>query len=324
MTSAPPRPWTPDVDLPPEAAARLISTQFADLPSPHLEPIGRGWDNDAYRVNRDFVFRFPRRKLAEVCMRNEIASLPRFAGSLPLAVPVPTHVGRAAEGYPYPFVGYRWIAGRTACSVALDAEARRKCAGPLARFLAKLHALPVPEAGPEGAPEDPAGRKDVARLVERSLAWLKGLSEVAAESEAASAKVASRVVMSPAELAAARATIEGLAGTAEWDGSARWSHGDLYARHLLVDERSELCGVIDWGDVHAGETADDLSIAYSFLAGEARAEFFAAYGEVDRATADRARLYALHCGGVLAWYGREVGDGALLEAGRVALGFAVR
>lgn len=125
------------------------------------------------------------------------------------------------------------------------------------------------------------------------------------------------------EAAEARATVERLARTAGWDGRARGSHGDLYARHLLVGEGCELRGVIDWGDVHAGETADDLSIAYSFLCGEARAEFFEAYGEVDRASRDRARLYALHCGGVLASYGREVGDGGLFEAGRVALTFAV-
>lgn len=162
MTDAPARPWTPDVELSLEAAAQLISTQFEDLRTASVEPFGHGWDNDAYLVDREFVFRFPRRKIAAVCMRNEIASLPRIAASLPLAVPLPTHVGRAAEGYPYPFAGHHKIMGRTACSVTMTEGARRKCAGPLGRFLRKLHTLPVPE----DAPEDPAGRKDVATLVE--------------------------------------------------------------------------------------------------------------------------------------------------------------
>ena len=302
MSERPRRPWTPDVDLSVEAAGRLIAAQFEEFPFPSLEPIGRGWDNDAYRVDGEYVFRFPRRAIAAECMRNELRCLPRIAGSLPLEVPVPTHVGLAAEGYPYPFAGYRWIAGRTACSVELDAEARRRCAGPLGRFLARLHALPVPE----DAPEDPAGVKDVAKLVEWGLDWLEKLAGTGDEIEVA------------------RAAIERLAGTPEWDGDARWSHGDLYARHLLVDGAGELRGVIDWGDVHAGETADDLAIAYSFLPREARPEFFAAYGEVDPAIADRARLYALHSGGSLAWYGLEVGDRALREAGRIALTFAAR
>ena len=300
MASGTSRPWTPDVELPIEGAARLIAEQFGDLPSPVLEPIGRGWDNDAYRVNGEYVFRFPRRRIAAVCMRGEIASLPRIAGSLPLEIPCPTHLGVATESYPYPFAGYRWIPGRTACSVALDEEARRRCAAPLGRFLARLHALPVPG----DAPEDPAGRKDVATLVARTLARLESLEEESCE------------------VAEARAAVSRLASTAEWDGRARWSHGDLYARHLLVGERNDLRGVIDWGDVHAGETADDLSIAYSFLPEDARPEFFAAYGPADPATRDRARLYALHCGAVLAFYGREVGDRALAEAGRLALTFA--
>ena len=79
MTSAPVPAWTPDVGLSTEAAARLISSQFADLPGPHLEPLGHGWDNVAYLVNGQLVFRFPRRKLAEVCMRNEIAMVFSFA-----------------------------------------------------------------------------------------------------------------------------------------------------------------------------------------------------------------------------------------------------
>ena len=253
MEGAASRPWSPDVELSPEDAARRIAEQFPALAGagadgvPHLEPLGRGWDNDAYLVNGSLVFRFPRRRIAAVCLRNEIASLPAIARSLPLPVPDPTHVGEPTEAYPYPFAGYARIAGRTACSVVLDAEDRRRCAAPLGRFLAALHALPVPG----WAPEDPAGRKDVAALVSKSLARIEALSAAGA-GRAGSAAV----------LAAARATIERLAGTAEWDGVARWSHGDLYVRHLLVDEGRALSGVIDWGDVHAGETADDLSIAF--------------------------------------------------------------
>ncbi|MCH7839494.1 MAG: phosphotransferase [Planctomycetes bacterium] len=36
-------------------------------------------------------------------------------------------------------------------------------------------------------------------------------------------------------------------------------HRDLYARHMLVDDDGRPCGVIDWGDVHVGDPAIDLS-----------------------------------------------------------------
>jgi Ser/Thr protein kinase RdoA (MazF antagonist) len=42
-------------------------------------------------------------------------------------------------------------------------------------------------------------------------------------------------------------------------------HGDLYARHVLVDERGALSGVIDWGDIHLGDPAIDLAIAHLVL-----------------------------------------------------------
>ena len=63
---------------------------------------------------------------------------------------------------------------------------------------------------------------------------------------------------------------EELAQTPSSDAPLCWVHGDLYARHLLLDDHKKLCGVIDWGDVHLGDRALDLSIAYSFLPAEAR------------------------------------------------------
>jgi aminoglycoside phosphotransferase (APT) family kinase protein len=338
MTDAPRRPWTADVELSPRQAADRIAASFPDLPAPRLELIGRGWDNDAYLVDGRFVFRFPRRKIAALCMRHEIASLPQLAASLPpglpLRIPRLTHVGEPDAGYPYPFAGYERLAGRTACAIEFDEKERARCAEPLAVFLAALHAVPVPA----DAPEDPAGSKNVAMLVEKTLAALARIPEAvdsalgvpariphqAEKASAAPARNPVAVEKANAEADRARQVTEGLARTAEWDGEARWVHGDLYARHVLVDGAKRPCAVIDWGDVHAGEIADDLSIAYAFLPPEARGEFFGAYGEVDGATRDRARLYALHSGAVVLGYGLEIGDGDLAGIGRIALGFATR
>ena len=58
---------------------------------------------------------------------------------------------------------------------------------------------------------------------------------------------------------------EELAETPRHSGRPCWVHGDLYARHLLLDETRLPSGVIDWGDVHLGDPALDLSVAISFL-----------------------------------------------------------
>src|SRR6185503_15119791 len=39
-------------------------------------------------------------------------------------------------------------------------------------------------------------------------------------------------------------------------------HGDLYERHVLVGDENRVSGVIDWGDVHAGDPAVDLNLLY--------------------------------------------------------------
>src|SRR5262249_19031975 len=97
-------------------------------------------------------------------------------------------------------------------------------------------------------------------------------------------------------------------------------HGDLYARHLLVDDAGALSGVIDWGDVHLGLPWLDLSIAFGFLPPSARAAFFETYGGVpDRALVRRARLRALGYAVALLVYGAETSDVDLVREARVSL-----
>ncbi|HUN28643.1 MAG TPA: phosphotransferase [Alphaproteobacteria bacterium] len=67
-------------------------------------------------------------------------------------------------------------------------------------------------------------------------------------------------------------------------------HGDLYEKHLLLDARNRLCGVIDWGDVHYGLPAVDLSAVHMLIPPDFYGDFLAVYGHVD----DRAWQFAAH------------------------------
>ena len=77
--------------------------------------------------------------------------------------------------------------------------------------------------------------------------------------------------------------------------------------------------MIDWGDVHLGDPALDLSIAFSFLPPAARSRFRQVYGAIDAATWQRARFRAIHYGALLVEYGRSIEDEALREMGAYAL-----
>lgn len=293
-------PWDADVELSREDAARLVDGQFRELAPASLTSLGRGWDNDAYVVNGAFVFRFPRRRMAAELLACETRVLPQVSGRVPLPVPDPRYLGSPEGGYPYPFAGYALLPGETADRVLLDDDARTSLAPVLAGFLRALHDVPVTKE----VPGDVIRRTDLAfrvKLLAEKLARVEG---------------------DPAPGVAADEVIEkarALSRTPPHAGEPRLVHGDLYARHLLLDDERRLCGVIDWGDVHAGDPALDLSIAYAFVPPAGREAFFDRYGDTDESTHARARFRALWYGACLVEYGRSGDDHAIAKAGETAL-----
>lgn len=96
-------------------------------------------------------------------------------------------------------------------------------------------------------------------------------------------------------------------------------HGDLYARHVLVDESRCLSGIIDWGDVHYGHPAADLMVAHTMLPASTHQSFIDAYGGVDERAWDIARYRAIYHSALVADYGIKIEDAALRDAGITAL-----
>lgn len=291
--------WSAEQVVTEELARQLIEGQFRDLRPVRLRLLGEGWDNTAWEVNETWVFRFPRRAFAVPFFQTETALLPKIAPEVPLAIPVPIFKGQPDEGFSWPFAGYRMLPGRTADRAVLTEEQRKRAAIPLARFLRTLHSM---DPAPWGAPPDTLGRLNLAKRmpqVEERLAKAVELELI--ESPAPWFRVLNDA---PAEYDPACTTLV---------------HGDLYSRHVLVDDHGEVCGVIDWGDVHAGDVAVDLAIAHSFLPPHARAEFCAEYGPIDGTVWRMARFRALHHASITLIYGHAMQDGYLLRESRGAL-----
>ncbi len=96
-------------------------------------------------------------------------------------------------------------------------------------------------------------------------------------------------------------------------------HGDLYARHLLLDDANRLCGVIDWGDIHYGHPAVDLSVVHMMVPPRDHPIFLDTYGKVDERTWRFARHRARHHANMTLNYSSSIGDEALQAAARTAL-----
>jgi aminoglycoside phosphotransferase (APT) family kinase protein len=293
------RPWAPEVQVPPELAAALIESQCPWLAPVTLDLMGEGWDNVAYLVNREWVFRFPRRTIAVPLLETEGRVLPSLAPRLPYPIPTPVWFGRPDDSYKWPFLGYRRLEGHVVSDANLDEPARAALAEPLARFLRGMHDVPLAEAQAWGAPPDLVGYLDTARferLVRPALADLvtRGIIDDASPwLDILAAGLAALPLTTPVALV----------------------HGDFYSRHILVDGAGRMTGVIDFGDMHIDHPALDLSVAWTVLPPSARDTFFAIYGEVDDATRAVARLRALTSGLAQEAYGRDVGDAQIEREG---------
>ncbi|NNF41507.1 MAG: phosphotransferase [Phycisphaerales bacterium] len=293
-------PWRAEREVDHALARSLIESQFPTLAPVRLRSLDAGWDNTAYVVNDIYVFRFPRRQIAVSCMEAEIAVLPGLP-PLPLPISTPLFVGRGTESFPWPFAGYRWIDGIDASVADLDDRRRIAAAEPLGRFLAALHAVDAEQATELGAGPDTLGRLDLDARTQRMRERIDQMTTLGSPAVADSARRA---------LAAARAAARSPERT-----NLALVHGDFYCRNLLVDTDGRVNGVVDWGDVHLGHPAVDLSIAYTFLPPEAYPVFVSAYGGIDDATAALARWRAVHYAVILTLYGRDIGDDGLVREG---------
>jgi aminoglycoside phosphotransferase (APT) family kinase protein len=296
------RPWSPEHVLTPEQARLLVEAAFPRLAPAAVQALGVGFDNTAFRVNGEYVFRFPRRQVAVPLIEAETRLLPMIAPRLPLAVPVPVLNGRPMAGYPWPWSGYRMIPGRTACAAAPDDAARAATAEPLARFLAALHAVPADLAAGAGAGPDTWRRLDLAHRRPQAQDNLRRLA-------------GRGVVQDPGPL---QRILDG-APAAYVPRGDTLVHGDLYVRHLLVDSDNRLTGVIDWGDAHLGDPAVDLAVAHTFLPPAAHAVFRRCYGVIDDRTWAVARLRGLCHTLLVLVYAAETGDADLVREGQATL-----
>lgn len=283
-------PWDPAVVITQSDVTTLLRSQFPHLSD--IEPlyVGAGWDNTAWRVD-DVLFRFPRRPVARALLHTEISLLGAIAPHLTLPITAPCHVGQPTDAYPYPWAGYRWLHGETGCTADYDPV---RTAVALARFLKTLHALP------HHAPLD---------------GWRSNLPGQAARLHRALDTLDNHVID---DVSAVRALADELEHTRLYDGRTVLCHGDLYARHVLIQDRVPV-GIIDWGDVHRGDPATDLACAWLLFDDDIRDTFWDAYGRLDDATHDRARFRALFSGVFQAKYAHAVGDDALLRAGRAGI-----
>ena len=264
----PPAEFPLDVDL----ARRLLRAQHEDLAGLPIEEAASGWDNRMFRLGTDLALRFPRRALAAEWIDREHIWLPRLAAGLTLRVPSPLRLGLPGHGYPWRWSVVPWIDGMPAGEHGVNADEAR----PFAAFLHSLH-----RPAPADAPANPFRGVPLERRAGDVTARMSRLRRITS------------LIGQDLEDLWSRAL------DAKGDPLRTWLHGDLHPGNVLV-RAGALAGVIDWGDLCAGDPATDLAAVWMLFDDvEVRAEILRGHLSLTEATLARARGWAVFFGVVL-------------------------
>ncbi|MFH9395639.1 aminoglycoside phosphotransferase family protein [Streptomyces sp. NPDC017556] len=292
-----------EIEITADLVRGLLQEQHPDLARLAVREVEGGWDNQQWRLGDELAVRMPRTERAPELQLKERRWLPLLAPRLPLPVPNPVRAGAPSERFPKPWTVMTWVPGEP-----LDRTSIRRgdhAAGALADFLRALH-VEAPVDAPAGSDRGGPPR-----------AHTEGFDHFF------------HAVVPDGIADEVRALWDDAVAAPEWEGPPVWVHGDLHPANVVVSDGT-LSGVIDFGDLFAGDPAWDLAAAWIVLPAGAASRFFDAYERADEAMIRRARGLAAMKSLVLMLMGRN-GDRGLPggkptwgPAGRTALDRVLR
>jgi len=269
----------PAVELTAELVRELLRDQHPDLADRAVTLGARGWDNQLWRLGDDLAVRLPwQTETADALLLEEHTWVPVLAPRLPLPVPVPQRLGQPSARYPHPWIVTTWVPGTPADRA--PATGSGPAADALAAFLTALH-RPAPAGAPAGRGR--GGALTQVANVARQFDTLTGLCTAVARTD-------QEPIPDPD---AVRAIWDDAVAAPRWEGPPLWLHGDLHPANVLTAD-GDFCGVVDFGDLCAGDPALDLAACWILLPDhEAIARVQATYPAADDATWRRARGWAI-------------------------------
>ncbi|MFC7330881.1 aminoglycoside phosphotransferase family protein [Marinactinospora rubrisoli] len=252
----------PQIEITADLVRELLQEQHPDLAGPAITEVAGGWDNRQWRLGDEWAVRMPRTERAPDLQRKERRWLPVLAPRLPLPVPIPVRTGAPSARFPKPWTVMTWVPGDPLDDASISRGDH--AADTLAGFLRALHV-----AAPAEAPISADRGAHPSTYTEAFDHFMYAV---------APGDVADDV----------RAVWADAVAAPEWEGPPVWVHGDLHPANVVISDGT-LSGVIDFGDMFAGDPAWDLAAAWVILPAGAASRFFDEYAHADEATIRRAR-----------------------------------
>ncbi|MFD8814574.1 aminoglycoside phosphotransferase family protein [Streptomyces sp. NPDC059627] len=247
----------------------LLREQHPDLAELAIREVAGGWGNQMWRLGDELAVRMQRMDPTAELQLNERRWLPVLAPRLPLPVPTPVRPGEPSERFPKHWTVMTWVPGEPLDHSSISRGDH--AADTLAGFLRALHV--------EAPADAPAGSDRGGHPKEYTDGFENFLQAIAPGGFAA-------------DVAAVRAVWDDAVAAPEYEGPPVWVHGDLHPANVVVSDGT-LSGVIDFGDMFAGDPAWDLAAAWVLLPSDVVPRFFEGYADADDAMIRRARGLAV-------------------------------
>ena len=226
--------------------AELVSTQFPTLSPAEASYLGEGCDSVAFVVNRQYVFRFPKRDDVEEQLLREVPLLASLGPRLPIAIPRYEFVGQPSAHFSRQFGGYPLIDGTPAIHLDLTGARLVALAPAIGGALSALHGWDAADATALGVPG--TGIDDV-------------IDEVRSDALADFDLLAHHAPGAPLEHW--HAYLKARPQHAATPARPVVVHADLAAEHVLCDPRSHaVTGIIDWSEIAMADAALDFAGMY--------------------------------------------------------------
>ena len=220
----------------------VVRDQFPEVKAETAELIGEGLSFYAYMVDKEWVFRFPKRRESELQLELELIVLQEIASDSPLPLPAYRFRGEPTPLFGYRFGGYSLLSGEQLMYLDLPKTSSAQLAAQLGSFLDYIHNF---DYSPLPGDLQPSEGDSMPEVREQALDMLQDV----------------RSSIPRTTFDRCRAFLDDpkrLPGP--YAGQLRLVHNDLGDEHILVDsERHTVTGVIDWGDVALGDPAKDFA-----------------------------------------------------------------
>ncbi|MFN7038085.1 MAG: phosphotransferase [Alphaproteobacteria bacterium] len=287
--------WDKTIQINEELVKKLLFNQF-DICINDIELFGEGFDNSAYLINKEFVFRFPHRDFAKDCMENELLLLPYLVDKVSFQITNPIFIGNATEYYPYSFAGYKLLKGQILTNYCNPHVSDIESAITLGTWLKELHSIPI--------------SKELCGKIKGNNSWRLNKDNRIQVLLNTVTKYEHHFIKGGNDIKFLVSSIENLSNLNFNVDPAKFCclHGDLYSKHIIVDKAGIPFGLIDWGDTHIGHPAIDLSVGFMIFDESARESFFDSYGKIDDNTLNIA-IFRSFCHAIVAYaYFCEIGE----------------